>query len=262
MKTRPKRFSTRFWPPRPRHHLRFIHVTTAAVVPAAGRGERLGPGSPKALRDLGGLPILVHAVRALVSARSVDLVVVAAPPGGGVDEVRALLSDHVPLAAVTVISGGSSRQRSVALALRHLPVEVDVVLVHDAARPLVPAELVDAVTSAVRAGASAVIPVLPVTDTVKEIDAGGRVVATLDRASLRAVQTPQGFERTLLERAHEVAARDDVDDVTDDAGLVERLGETVVVVPGHEEAFKVTRPFDLVVAEAILARRRSAGVMV
>ena len=237
-------------------------MTTAAVVPAAGRGERLGPGSPKALRDLGGLPILVHAVRALVSARSVDLVVIAAPPDGGVDEVRALLADHVPMAAVIIVPGGSSRQQSVAAALQHLPSDVDVVLVHDAARPLVPAELVDAVTSAVRAGSSAVIPVLPVTDTVKEIDAGGRVVATLDRSSLRAVQTPQGFDRALLERAHQEATADQVDDVTDDAGLVERLGETVVVVPGHEEAFKVTRPFDLVVAEAVLARRRSAGVMV
>ena len=227
-------------------------MTTAAVVPAAGRGERLGPGSPKALRDLGGLPILVHAVRALVSARSVDLVVIAAPPDGGVDEVRALLADHVPMAAVIIVPGGSSRQQSVAAALQHLPSDVDVVLVHDAARPLVPAELVDAVTSAV----------LPVTDTVKEIDAGGRVVATLDRSSLRAVQTPQGFDRALLERAHQEATADQVDDVTDDAGLVERLGETVVVVPGHEEAFKVTRPFDLVVAEAVLARRRSAGVMV
>ncbi len=237
-------------------------MTTAAVVPAAGRGERLGPGTPKALRDLGGLPILVHAVRALVSARSVDLVVVAAPPDdGGVDEVRLLLADHVPMANVVIVPGGSSRQQSVALALDHLPITVDVVLVHDAARPLVPVELIDAVTSAVRAGAGAVIPVLPVYDTVKEIDPGGRVVRTIDRSVLRAVQTPQGFDRELLVEAHRKAAAEGIDDLTDDAGLVERIGHTVVVVPGHEEAFKVTRPFDLVIAEAVLARRRSAGVM-
>lgn len=236
-------------------------MTTAAVVPAAGLGERLGPGVPKALRDLGGIPMLVHAVRALVAARSVDLVVVAAPPGGGVDEVRALLADHVPMADVTIVAGGDTRQRSVALALEQLPPRVDVVLVHDAARPLVPAELVDAVTSAVRAGAPAVVPVLPVTDTIKQVDEAGRVVTTLDRSILRAVQTPQGFARDLLERAHREAELAD-GEVTDDAGLVERLGETVVVIPGHEEAFKVTRPFDLVVAEAVLARRRSSGVMV
>jgi len=237
-------------------------VTTAAVVPAAGRGERLGPGTPKALRDLGGHSILVHAIRALVSARSVDLVVVAAPPDGGVEEVRSLLADHVPLANVMIVAGGATRQQSVAQALAHLPDDVDVVLVHDAARPLVPAELVDAVTSAVRAGASAVIPVLGVSDTIKQIDEGGRVVRTLDRSELRAAQTPQGFDRHLLSRAHELAVEQGIDDVTDDAGLVERLGHTVVVIPGHEENFKVTRPFDLVVAEAVLARRRSSGVMV
>jgi len=237
-------------------------VTTAAVVPAAGRGERLGPGTPKALRDLGGLPILVHAVRALVSARSVDLVVVAAPPDdGGVDDVRLLLADHVPMANVVVVPGGASRQQSVALALDHLPLSVDVVLVHDAARPLVPVELIDSVTSAVRAGASAVVPVLRVSDTIKEIDPGGRVVRTIDRSVLRAVQTPQGFDRQLLAEAYLSAAAEGIDDLTDDAGLVERMGHTVVVVPGHEEAFKVTRPFDLVIAEAVLARRRSAGVM-
>ena len=237
-------------------------MTTAAIVPAAGRGERLGPGTPKAFRDLAGLPILVHAVHALVSARSVDLVVVAAPPDdGGVDEVRLLLSDHVPMANVVIVPGGSSRQQSVALALEHLPITVDVVLVHDAARPLVPVELVDAVASAVRAGAGAVIPVLPVSDTVKEIDPGGRVVRTIDRSVLRAVQTPQGFDRALLAEAYRSAAVEGIDDLTDDAGLVERIGHTVVVVPGHEEAFKVTRPFDLVIAEAVLARRRSAGVM-
>lgn len=237
-------------------------MTTAAVVPAAGRGERLGPGSPKALRDLGGMPMLAHAVRALVAARSVDLVVVAAPPGDGVDEVRTLLADHVPMADVVVVAGGQSRQESVSLALRQLPVDVDVVLVHDAARPLVPVELVDTVTSAVRAGARAVIPVLPVSDTVKEVDVAGRVVRTIDRSTLRAVQTPQGFDRAVLEQAHERAVADGVDDVTDDAGLVERIGEAVVVVPGHEDAIKVTRPFDLVVAEAVLARRRSSGAMV
>ncbi len=230
-------------------------MTTAAVVPAAGRGERLGPGTPKALRLLGGVPLLVHAVRALSAARSVDRVVVAAPPDG-VAEVRALLTDHEVGAEVSVVAGGATRQESVRRALGALPADVDVVLVHDAARPLAPVELVDRVAAAVRGGADAVVPGLPVADTVKRVDPAGRVEETVDRAALRAVQTPQGFRRAVLEAAH-AAADGAVTDVTDDAGLVERAGGTVVVVPGDEEAFKVTRPLDLLLAEAVLARRRA-----
>lgn len=237
---------------------------TAAVVPAAGRGERLGPGAPKALRLLGGVPILVHAVRALATARSVDLVVVAAP-SDGVAEVSTLLAEHGLLdsapgrAAAHVVAGGATRQDSVGLALAALPDDVDVVLVHDAARPLVPASLVDAVASAVRGGADAVVPGLPVADTVKSVDAADVVSATLDRSSLRSIQTPQGFRREVLAAAHRAA--DPTAPATDDAGLVEAAGGKVVVVTGDEEAFKVTRPIDLVLAEAVLARRRAAGVV-
>ena len=237
---------------------------TAAVVPAAGRGERLGPGAPKALRSIGGVPMLVHAVRALASARSIDLVVIAAPEDG-VDSVTALLADHGLVesgpgrAATLVVSGGCTRQDSVARALVALPYDVDVVLVHDAARPLAPTSLIDSVAAAVRAGADAVVPGLPVSDTIKSVDRAEHVTGTLDRGTLRAVQTPQGFRRRVLTDAH--AAADPDAPATDDAGLVEALGTTVVVVPGHEEAFKVTRPFDLVVAEAVLARRRAAGAL-
>lgn len=235
---------------------------TAAVVPAAGRGERLGPGAPKAMRPLGGSPLLVHAVRALSLARGVDLVVVAAPPDG-VDEVRALLGDLAAAADVLVVAGGDTRQESVARALLALPSDVDVVLVHDAARPLAPVALVDAVAAAVHAGADAVVPGLPLADTVKQVAGDGpaeTVVGTPDRAALRAVQTPQGFRRSVLQAAHAAVGPDD-DAASDDAGLVERIGATVVVVPGHEEAFKVTRPLDLVLAEAVLARRRAAGAL-
>lgn len=230
---------------------------TAAVVPAAGRGERLGPGTPKALRTLGGVPILVHAVRALSLARGVSLVVVAAPEDE-VDAVRSLLAGAIDDAELLVVAGGSTRQSSVARALLALPAEVDVVLVHDAARPLVPVEVVQRVIQAVREGAPAVIPVLPVVDTIKEVSADGMVHATCDRSVLRSVQTPQGFARDVLQRAH---AETDIDDVTDDAGLVERHGIPVATVAGHEEAFKITRPFDLSMAEAVLVKRRAGGVV-
>lgn len=208
--------------------------------------------------------MLVHAVRALASARAVDLVVVAAPEDG-VADVVALLTEHGLFdsapgrAGALVVAGGDTRQDSVARALHALPADVDVVLVHDAARPLVPVSLVDAVAAAVRGGADAVVPGLPVADTIKSVDAADVVASTLDRSALRAIQTPQGFRRTTLTEAH--AAADPDAPATDDAGLVERLGGKVVVVAGDEEAFKVTRPLDLVLAEAVLARRRAAGVV-
>ena len=150
---------------------------------------------------------------------------------------------------VCVVAGGRERTDSVRLALAAARERsaVEVVLVHDAARAFVPPELVRAVVAAVRAGAPAVIPVLAVTDTIKQVDEHGRILATVDRAGLRAVQTPQGFRVDVLVRAHELAAPG----VTDDAGLVERLGERVFTVPGDPLAFKVTTPFDLLVAEAV-----------
>ncbi|WP_329400056.1 2-C-methyl-D-erythritol 4-phosphate cytidylyltransferase [Streptomyces melanogenes] len=232
---------------------------TAAVIPAAGRGVRLGPGAPKALRALNGTPMLIHAVRAMAASRAVSVVVVVAPPDGAT-EVKNLLAEHAlpERTDFLVVPGGETRQESVRLGLAALPQGIDVVLVHDAARPLVPVDTVDAVIEAVRDGAPAVVPALPLADTVKEVEphADGTpepVLATPDRARLRAVQTPQGFDHATLVRAHESVTGE----VTDDASMVERLGLKVVVVPGHEEAFKVTRPLDLVLAEAVLARRRA-----
>ncbi|WP_328676287.1 2-C-methyl-D-erythritol 4-phosphate cytidylyltransferase [Streptomyces sp. NBC_00322] len=232
---------------------------TAAVIPAAGRGVRLGPGAPKALRTLNGTPMLIHAVRAMAASRAVSLVVVVAPPDGAA-EVKSLLADHAlpDRTDFLVVPGGDTRQESVKLGLDALPPGIDAVLVHDAARPLVPVDTVDAVIEAVRDGAVAVVPALPLADTVKEVEprpdgSPEPVLATPERARLRAVQTPQGFDRETLVRAHETVT----DNVTDDASMVEQLGEPVVVVPGHEEAFKVTRPLDLVLAEAVLARRRA-----
>jgi 2-C-methyl-D-erythritol 4-phosphate cytidylyltransferase len=225
----------------------------AAVVPAAGRGERLGLGTAKALHPLGGEPMLAHSVRTLAGA--VDLVVVAAPPGQ-VEEVRRSLGSAHDGAELAVVEGGDTRSASVRLALAALPESVQVVLVHDAARPLVPRALVDAVVHAVLGGADAVVPALAVTDTVKQVDGGDAVVATLDRTALRAVQTPQGFRRAVLDSAY---GGSDDGDATDDAGHVERRGGRVVVVPGADEAFKVTRPLDLVLAEAVLAGRGRSG---
>ncbi|MFB9358509.1 IspD/TarI family cytidylyltransferase [Actinoplanes nipponensis] len=241
----------------------------AVLVPAAGAGLRLGPGGPKALRLLAGEPLLVHTVRRIAAAPSVRLIVVAAP-AAEVEAVRALLA---PVAAVTVVPGGAERQHSVAAALAAVPLDVAIVLVHDAARALTPPELIESVAAAVRGGRPAVIPVLPVVDTIKEVGSargvasagvggsggvgaavGGEdaevevVLGTVDRSVLRSVQTPQGFRREVLAAAHAAG----LDPHTDDAGMVEKAGVPVTCVPGSELAMKITRPLDLVIAEALL----------
>jgi 2-C-methyl-D-erythritol 4-phosphate cytidylyltransferase len=226
----------------------------AVLVPAAGAGVRLGPGAPKALRLLAGEPLLVHAVRRIVACEAVGALVVAAPPAD-IDEVADLLA---PVATVTVVAGGSTRQQSVCAALDAVPDRFEIVLVHDAARALAPSALVAAVADAVRAGNDAVIPVLPVVDTIKEVSTLSEVLGTVDRSVLRAVQTPQGFRRQVLATAHASAAA--TMDATDDAGLVEKLGVRVICVPGSEHALKITRPLDLAIAELLLAHPLSADL--
>ena len=216
----------------------------AVLVPAAGAGLRLGPGGPKALRLLAGEPLLVHAVRRVAAAASVRMIVVAAP-AAEVEAVRELLA---PVAPVTVVAGGAERQQSVSLALAAVPAEIEIVLVHDAARALTPPQLIESVAAAVRQGHPAVIPVLPVVDTIKEVGPGEVVLGTVDRSVLRSVQTPQGFRHDVLAAVHASAA----DALTDDAGLVEKAGLPVTCVPGSELALKITRPLDLVLAEALL----------
>lgn len=237
-------------------------MTTAAILTAAGSGSRLGSDVPKALVPAGGVPLVVRAARALVAAGVHELVVTA--PDGHVDDVAALLAADpaVAPARVRVVPGGASRQASVAAGLAALGPAADVVLVHDAARALTPPGLVARVEAAVRAGHGAVVPGLPVTDTVKEVgpaDDGGAapVRGTPDRARLRAVQTPQGFDRRLLEAAHAAGAAraaDEASAATDDAALCEAVGAAVWVVPGERSAFKVTTALDLLLAEALLAR--------
>lgn len=221
-------------------------MSAGVLVPAAGAGVRLGAGPPKALRLLAGEPLLVHAVRGLRACPQVGPVVIAAP-AADLEQVRALLAAY----DVLVVAGGAHRHQSVAAALAALAPEVDLVLVHDAARALTPPSVLAAVVTALEDGAEAVVPVLPIADTVKRVHLD-QVIETLAREQLRVVQTPQGFRRSVLVAAH--AAGGDHQH-TDDAGLVEALGWPVTAVPGHAEALKVTRPFDLRVAEAVLAAR-------
>lgn len=215
-------------------------MTVVALVPAAGRGERLGLGIAKAFALVGSRPLLAHAVDRLLEA-GVDQVVVAVGPAE-LGMAVSLLGDRA-----LVVVGGSDRVASVRAALAHADPGADVVLVHDAARAFVPVTVIHSVIAAVRAGSPAVVPALPVTDTIRTVQPAG----VLDRDLLRTVQTPQGFEPGVLRRAHHAAAVDDLS-VTDDAGLVERLGVPIILVDGHRSAFKVTTAADLEEARRML----------
>lgn len=195
-----------------------------------------------------GVPLLGHALRGALACADEVVVVV---PADWLEPAHAILDAVCGpewAAYVTVVPGGAERGDSVAAGLQALGVDVGIVLVHDAARCLAPAELFDRVVTAIRSGAVAAVPGTPVVDTIKQVDATGRVIGTPDRSSLRAIQTPQGFRRDVLERAHATSS-----DATDDATLVERLGEPVIVIDGDPQAFKVTTADDLEAAARILA---------
>lgn len=203
---------------------------------------------------VGGQPLVVRALRAATGCFGVTEIVILAPSGH-----RAVMSDalsEVPIPAgvdLKVIAGGSERRDSVALGLAALSSDVGIVLVHDAARALTPVAVFDAVVAAVRSGHAAVVPTLPVVDTLKEVrltPAGEAVVATIDRSTVRVAQTPQGFLRETLARAHaEVDARHTA---TDDAGMVEEMGPRVFTVAGDPRSMKITTAHDLAVGEVWL----------
>lgn len=228
-------------------------MRAVAILTAAGSGTRLGHALPKALVPLAGIPLVVRSAHALASSGVVRRIVVTAPPDALADVVAAV----GPGPGLEVIAGGATRQASVAAALARLADEPGdtVVLVHDAARPLVPVRVVRRVAGAVAMGHGAVVPVLAVADTIKRVGSDGAVAETLDRRELRVVQTPQGFTLDVLRSAHASAAHradDEALAATDDAGLVEADGGRVWAVAGHEDAMKITTPRDLAVASALV----------
>jgi len=223
-------------------------MSSLAILVAAGRGERLGDVRPKAFVELAGQALVLRSARAFDEAPSVSGIV-AVVPRAEVAAARSLLAPVRKL--VAVVPGGERRQDSVLEGLRQAPDGFDgVVLVHDAARPLVEVSLVEAVSRAA-AEVGAALPVLPLADTVKRVR-DGLVVATLDREELGAAQTPQGFRLALLVEAYEAAFRDRVT-LTDEAMAVERLGAPVRALPGSPRNRKITTPEDLAWAEGVVA---------
>ncbi len=212
---------------------------TAAIIAAAGAGNRLAANLPKALVKLVDKTLVEHAVSALSPVA--ELIIITAPTGYE-DQFSKLLGDQVK-----VITGGVLRSDSIRIALRNIPEKYEYVLVHDGARALATTDLAQSVVAQLVKGEQAVIPALDVIDTIKEVDSSNYVRNTLNRSSLRAVQTPQGFSRSVLARAHQAS-----EDATDDAALVEALGIAVKVIPGEFRALKITTKADLATATQIL----------
>ncbi len=205
---------------------------SAAIIAGAGMGHRFGAEIPKALIQIQGITLLERAFISL--SKVVDEIIITAPEGYE-EQFKAIVGQ-----SAEVITGGVLRSDSIRVALKALSPSVESVLIHDAARALASSALATRVLSDVQSGQSAVIPVLKVIDTIKEIDRDGFVRATPDRSSLVAAQTPQGFNRQVLERAHSAS-----DDATDDAALVEAIGVKVKTIEGEASAFKITTKEDI-----------------
>ena len=212
--------------------MRSLLPKVALLIPAAGSGERFGAPIPKALVQLNGRTLIEHA---LLNLGPIASQIIVAAPAGYEEKFREILGD-----AVTVVTGGSTRTKSVKIALESIDSEIEYVLVHDAARPLASGELGKRVIAALAAGDVAVIPALNVADTIKEVDAANYVVSTPNRERLRAVQTPQGFVRETLVKAHMQNI-----EATDDGALVEAMRGKVKLIEGEIRALKITNPEDL-----------------
>jgi 2-C-methyl-D-erythritol 4-phosphate cytidylyltransferase/2-C-methyl-D-erythritol 2,4-cyclodiphosphate synthase len=222
--------------------------TSAAIIAGAGMGHRLGADIPKALIQIDGITLIERAFAALSTV--VDEIIITAPAGYEA-EFQKIVGE-----SATVITGGVLRSDSVNLALNSLSPSINYVLVHDAARALASADLASRVLGELRGGESAVVPVIQVVDTIKEIDRDGYVRNTPDRSALKAVQTPQGFALDVLKRAHAAS-----EDATDDAALVEALGIKVKTITGEARAMKVTNPEDIAIAITHL-RNSQANLLV
>ena len=211
----------------------------AAIIAAAGSGERFGAPIPKALIHLGDKTLLAHAIANL--APVVDQIIVTAPAGYE-NHIREIVGEEI-----TIVTGGATRSQSVSRGLAAVDSHTDFVLVHDAARALASTDMASRVIAALQAGEVGVIPALPEVDTVKVVDGNGYVTSTPERASLRKVQTPQGFAYSILNAAHAQQ-----EDATDDAVLVANAGHKVRIIDGEERALKITTPNDLAIAATFL----------
>ena len=222
--------------------------SAAVIIPAAGNGTRMGLGHPKQYHLLAGVPILIHTIRAFVATPSIQRIVVTVPPDLIADSRRLLVQYNLADHAITIAGGGKRRQDSVLAGLNCLSDDIDIVLVHDGARPLITPELIQrCLEAAWRHGAA--IVAIPVKDTLKKSRPDQTIACTIDRRDLWQAQTPQAARLTLLKQAYvELEGQD----VTDEAALLELAGIAVTLIEGSETNIKITRPLDLILAEKMM----------
>ena len=230
-------------------------MSVAVILVAAGQGERLGAGKPKALVHVAGVTLLEHAIARAVATKNLSQLVITATPGF-LEEFVELAKPHVPSGIqLSAVQGGETRQLSIALALGEVSNSAEVILVHDAARAFTPTEVFDRVVAEVLASGFGVIPVIPVHDTVKRSE-GSEVLETIDRSELRVAQTPQGFPAKLFREAYAAITKDH----TDDASLIQANGHRVLSVPGDRMAMKVTTQDDLILASHLIGGQQRTGI--
>jgi 2-C-methyl-D-erythritol 4-phosphate cytidylyltransferase len=227
-------------------------MTTLAIIPAGGAGRRMGGSAPKQYRPLAGVPVIIHTLRAFQSASIIDEIYLVVPEGDIPEVASGIVARHALTKVSRVLAGGAERQDSVRNALAHVREEHGIILVHDGVRPFVSGELIRrTVDAAGRYGAASVG--VQVRDTVKEVSPAGWVVKTVPREGLWLTQTPQAFQRPLIQAAYEKAGQEGFSG-TDDASVVERLGVPVRMIPGESDNIKLTTPEDFLLGEVILRR--------
>jgi 2-C-methyl-D-erythritol 4-phosphate cytidylyltransferase len=231
-------------------------MTTLAIIPAGGAGRRMGGSVPKQYLPLAGVPVIVHTLRAFQSAPVIDEIYLVVPEGD-IPEVKNGIVQRYGFTKIgKVLAGGAERQDSVRNALAHVRDEHGIILVHDGVRPFISGELIRrAVAAADQYGAAAIG--VPVRDTVKEVSPAGWVVKTVPREGLWLMQTPQAFQRPLIQGAYEKAGKDGFTG-TDDASVVERMGVPVRMIPGGSDNIKLTTAEDLLLGEVIFRRLSQA----
>jgi len=223
------------------------------IIPAAGQGKRMGGHVNKQLILLQGMPVIAHTLRIFQAAVNISDIILVCPPGEEEYYREEIITRYGITKPTDIVAGGKERQDSVHFGLSAIPDDCGYVMVHDGARPLATAQLVDRVASEVKY-VGAVVTGVPVKDTVKRTDPEGHITQTLRREGLWSIQTPQAFRMEVLKKAHLLARTEGFYD-TDDAALVERLGVGVRVVMGSYENIKITTPEDVIIADAILRRR-------
>lgn len=227
-------------------------MTTLAIIPAGGAGRRMGGSAPKQYRPLAGVPVIIHTLRAFQSASVIDEIYLVVPEGDIPEVTSGIVARYALTKVSRIFAGGAERQDSVRNALAHVREEHGIIVVHDGVRPFVSGELIRrAVAAAGEYGAASVG--VPVRDTVKEVSPAGWVVKTVPREGLWLTQTPQAFQRPLIQAAYEKAGQEGFSG-TDDASVVERLGVPVRMIPGESDNIKLTTPEDLLLGEVILRR--------